>query len=339
MSQFKKTPFYNNWLDVSGMAAGTGVDHKVNLTPEFFEKLYPFSDAKAKQWRIDAAKRCAESLGQFPALCFSGGVDSQAMLQCWSEADLEAHVIIFKFNDGLNKQDCEHAKQYCHTWGIPYREIEFNIIQFLTRDNADMTVKYGNISPHFNTHYRFVEILTHMGYTGVCFGGVPLDRNNGVYGVNMNKPVWYWSTIMDKFDIVHQGSFLSFSPELSWSLTLSTPDVKNLDHENNNTALREYATLKAVEAERYEAKLIGYKRMGFDLMPQPQKYTGFELVKDYFEEQTGDGWTFEKRFRHPLSKMEGGIYNKDQHRYTVKLSDDQKKALDAIYLNHFPPSD
>ena len=74
-------------------------------------------------------------------------------------------------------------------------------------------------------------------------------------------------------------------------------------------------------------------------MPQPQKYTGFELVKDYFEEQTGDGWAFEKQFRRPLSRMEGGKYNIDQHMYKIKLTDAQQKALDLIYLKHFPSSD
>ena len=337
MSQYKTIPFYNDWLDVSGMAAGNGKDHTVNLKPEFFEKLDPFNDKKLKQWRIDAATRCAESLGPFPALCFSGGIDSQAMLHCWAEADLEAHVIIFAFKDGLNKQDCEHAKQYCRKFDIPYREIEFDIVQFLTRDNVDMTVKYGNVSPHFNTHYRFVEILTHMGYTGVCFGGQAPDRNCGDYGVNISKIPYYWSTCHEKFDIAIQGSFLSFSPELAWALSVSTPDIKNLDYENNN--LHEYTALKAAEAEKYAAKLIGYRRVGFDLVPQPQKYTGFELVKDYFEEQTGDGWAFEKQFRHPLSRMNGGIYDKDPHQYRVKLSDGQQKALDTIYLKHFPSSD
>jgi len=339
LSQYKTIPFYNDWLDVSGMAAGNGKDHAVNLKPEFFEKLDPFNDKKLKQWRIDAATRCAESLGPFPALCFSGGIDSQAMLNCWAEADLEAHVIIFAFKDGLNKQDCEHAKQYCRKFDIPYREIEFDIVSFLTRDNADITTKYGNISPHFNTHYRFVEILTHMGYTGVCFGGTAPDRNCGEYGVNISKIPYYWTTCTEKFDIAVQGSFLSFSPELAWAITLSTPDIKNLDYKNSSNALREYTALKAAEAEKYEAKLIGYRRVGFDLVPQTQKYTGFELVRDYFEELTGDGWAFEKQFRHPLSSMSGGIYNKDPHRYRVKLSDDQKKALDLIYLKHFPSSD
>ena len=121
---------------------------------------------------------------------------------------------------------------------------------------------------------------------------------------------------------------------------MSTPDIKNLDHNNSNsTELREFSNEEAAVAEKYDAKLVGYRRVGFDLMPQPQKYTGFELVKDYFEKQTGDGWAFEKQFRRPLSRMDGGIYNKDQHTYKISLTTDQQKALDSIYLKNFPSSD
>ena len=325
---------------MSGMKAGNGIDHTMNLDVDFFEKLTPFNDAKLKQWRIEAAQRCAETLGPFPALCFSGGVDSQAMLHCWAEADLEAHVIIFTFKDGLNKQDCEHAKQYCQKFDIPYREVEFDIVSFLTRDNADVTTKYGNISPHFNTHYRFIEILTHMGYTGVCFGGQAPDRNCGEYGVNTSKVPYYWATCAEKFDIAVQGSFLSFSPELAWAISVSTPDVEVIGHnDKESTALRDWENEQKAIAKKYDAKLIGYRRVGFDLVPQPQKYTGFELVKDYFAEKTGDGWAFETQFRLPLTRMNGGIYNKDQHVYKINLSASQVRALDSIYFKHFPPSD
>jgi hypothetical protein len=331
LSQFKA--YYNDWLDVSGLKSGNGKNHKVNLDPEFFNNLAPFSDAKKKRWRIEAAKRCAETLGQFPALCFSGGIDSQAMLHCWAEADLEAHVIIFTFKDGLNKQDCEHAKSYCHTHDIPYREIEFDIVQFLTRDNVTVTESYGGVSPQFNTHYRFVEILTHMGYTGVCFGGLAPDRNTGVYGMNQRRVPLHWS-IVDNFPIPVQGSFLSFSPELSWAITLQMKDIEEPKYEFDT-----HTKQLEAEARRYEQKVLAYKKCGFEIIQQPRKYTGFELVKEYFEELTGDGWSFEKRFRTPLMQVNGGIYNKDRGVYQIDLTDEQYKAIDSIYLKHFPPSD
>jgi len=337
--QSKANSFYENWLDTTGLSASNGQNHKLNLTPEWFSEMVTFNDTKLAKWRTDAARRCHAELGPFPALCFSGGIDSQAMLHCFAEADLEAHVIIFTFKDGLNKQDCEHAKQYCQKFDIPYREIEFDIVQFLTRDNASMTEKYGGVSPHFNTHYRFIEILTQLGYTGVCFGGVAPDRNVGTYGKNIGKVAFHWTKIADKFEIAVCGSFLSYSPELAWAISLSTPDIQNTMYDQNSTKLTQIDVQLEVEKERYDAKLIGYRRVGFDLVPQARKYTGFELVKEHFAEEASDGWAFEKRFRYPLTRMEGGKYNSDQHTYKISLTSEQLTALDNIYFKHFPSSD
>ena len=261
---------------------------------------------------------------------FSGGIDSQAMLHAFAEADLEAHVVIFTFKDDLNKHDVDHAKAYCHTFDIPYREIEFDIISFLARDNLSMTERYGGISPQFNTHYRFVEILTHMGYTGVCFGGNAPDRVNGDYGSNFEKNAMNWLKCHDKFQIAVQGSFLSFSPELSLALAVSTPDA-GVSLTEDHADWEEY---KKIRHAKYEQKIIGYKRIGFDIMQQPTKYTGFEKVKEYFEDSSADGWAFERQFRDPLAKAPGA--NKDMFKYKMNLSADQQVFLDSIYFKHFP---
>ena len=330
MSQYKTVPFYNNWLDMSGFIAENGKGHKLNVPTKMLRELENINDKKLKKWRIEAAQRCHASLGPFPALCFSGGIDSQAMLHAFAEADLEAHVVIFTFKDDLNKHDVDHAKAYCHTFDIPYREIEFDIISFLARDNLSMTERYGGISPQFNTHYRFVEILTHMGYTGVCFGGNAPDRVNGDYGSNFEKNAMNWLKCHDKFQIAVQGSFLSFSPELSLALAVSTPDA-GVSLTEDHADWEEY---KKIRHAKYEQKIIGYKRIGFDIMQQPTKYTGFEKVKEYFEDSSADGWAFERQFRDPLAKAPGA--NKDMFKYKMNLSADQQVFLDSIYFKHFP---
>jgi|TARA_X000001036_G_scaffold155259_1_gene147422 hypothetical protein len=330
LSQYKTVPFYNNWLDTSGFLNENGKGNKINVPIKTIQELENFTDEKLKKWRIEAAERCHATLGQFPALCFSGGIDSQAMLHCFAEADLEAHVIIFTFKDGLNKHDVDHAKAYCHTFDIPYREIEFDIVSFLTRDNLAMTEQYGGLSPQFNTHYRFVEILTHMGYTGVCFGGGAPDRVNGDYGTNFEKNAMHWLKCHDKFQIAVQGSFLSFSPELALALAVSTPEAGVTLEEDH----ADWETYKKIRHAKYEQKIIGYKRIGFDIMQQDTKYTGFEKVKDFFEEKTGDGWAFERQFRDPLAK--GPDVNKDMNEYKIDLKAEQKVFLDSIYYKHFP---
>ena len=330
MSQYKTVPFYNNWIDMSGFIAEDGKGHKLNVPMKMIRELETFNDEKLKKWRIEAATRCHQTLGPFPALCFSGGIDSQAMLHCFAEADLEAHVIIFTFKDDLNKHDVDHAKAYCHTFDIPYREIEFDIVSFLTRDNLAVTQQYRGISPQFNTHYRFIEILTHMGYTGVCFGGNAPDRVAGDYGRNLEKNEMHWVKCHDKFQIAVQGSFLSFSPELALALAVSTPECPlRLDRDHAN-----WETYKKVRHAKYEQKVIGYKRIGFDIIQQDTKYTGFEKVKEHFEGQSGDGWAFERQFRDPLAKLPDS--NKDMNKYKIAVTKQQQVFLDSIYFKHFP---
>ena len=59
--------------------------------------------------------------------------------------------------------------------------------------------------------------------------------------------------------------------------------------------------------ERYPEKLEAYHRFGFNVEPQANKFTGFEKVKDYFTNATGDPWSFEKRFRWSLEHRWKGL--------------------------------
>ena len=86
----------------------------------------------------------------------------------------------------------------------------------------------------------------------------------------------HWVTCKDKFQIAVQGSFLSFSPELALALAVSTPAL-GAELPDQSTDWEEYKKLRDL---KYKQKIVGYKRIGFDIMQQPTKYTGFEKVKE-----------------------------------------------------------
>ena len=44
MSQYKSVPFYNNWLDMSGMTAGNGHNHKMNVSTKLIRDLENIND-------------------------------------------------------------------------------------------------------------------------------------------------------------------------------------------------------------------------------------------------------------------------------------------------------
>jgi hypothetical protein len=322
--------FYNDWLDISGMVNASGVDHKVNLDVSFFESL-KFDNDSLKSYRIDAAKLCSQMLGSKPALCLSGGVDSQAMILAWKEAGLNFDTYILQFKNDLNSQDTDHAIHFCKVNSVPYYTIDFDVVTFLSRDNYDLGIKYRSGSPHFNVHYKLVEILKYKGHTGVCFGGLTPTKNFNEWGKNFDKNAFHYTAIQDIFDIPVQGSFLSFYPQLSWATTLLTPSFDEVHELDNSRTAQEFLSLID---KRYPLKVQGYKNVGFNVMAQKTKYTGFELVKKYFENITGDGWSFEKRFRHPLSKL----FNTDFHTYKFNLTPEQDAILNSIYFNNFGSS-
>ena len=328
--QFK--PFYNDWLDCTNIFNTEGpIDLHVNLSNDFFKTLR-FDKDSLTQYRIDAAVRCAETLGDNPALCLSGGIDSQAMVQAWTEAGLKFKVFTLVFNDNLNIQDVSHARRYCNVNNIELIEIPFNIIQFLTRENYDIGIKYKSPSPHFNTHYKMFDMLRSEGYSGVCAGGIIPFKNGDVWGTGLEYNTMNFIQYADISGYPAQGSFLSFSPELAWAIALQTPNSVTYKPDFNTDK-----SLKFIEDGnllRYLDKITGFSKTGFNVIPQEQKYTGFELVRDYFEELTGDGWTFERRFRFPFNTTVPVKYGISK----LKFIDGQQEIIESIYNNNIRPN-
>jgi hypothetical protein len=93
-----------------------------------------------------------------------------------------------------------------------------------------------------------------------------------------------------------QGNFLGFYPHLAWAVTLLTPSFINETYGKDLNLSERFE----LESQRYKEKIQGYTNSKFDVIPQKQKYTGFELIKDKLQSDYGDGWAFEKFYRYPL---------------------------------------
>lgn len=319
-SQFK--PFRNDWLthtDLFDRYAQT-LKYQTNLDVDFFKQLN-FDSESLLNYRIDAAIAASKKLGSNPVLCFSGGVDSQAMVQSWLEAKLKFSVAILKMKNEYNKHDYEHALLYCDKVGIEPVLVEIDVITFLTRENHDYGIKYRCSSPHFNTHYRFFDKLRDMGYTGICGGGTAFAKGADGWGpvptpAQMNYVEY---ARLNNYPMI--GNFLGYDPKLCWTIALLTPP-----HDSQWVgAVETLDTLEIDNDKRYVAKVKGYQNHGFDVIPQSKKFTGFEKVKDYFAEKYKDGWTFEKKFRYPLEKLFGSASGQ------LLLTQEQTEILDILY--------
>lgn len=322
--QFKH--FKDDWLIYSNLfdIYSPSVKYTISLEPEFFESL-SFSPESLLEYRISTAKSCAEKLGDNPVLCFSGGIDSQAMIQAWLEAGLKFDVAIGVFENNLNEQDVHHAKLFCDKLGMVPVLVNIDVITFLTRENLMFGEKYRCTSPHFNTHYKLFDILRDMGYTGICCGGTAFAKGKEDWGpVPSPAQMNYVEYVrLNEFPVI--GNFLGYDPKLCWTIALLTPPHDTTWY---NRTLTSKEQLLDDNERRYKSKVIGYQNHGFDILPQPQKYTGFELVKDYFENKYNDGWYFEKKFRHPLEKKFGNA------RGELVLTDEQLDKINSLYTKN-----
>ena len=329
--------FYNDWVDISNLFKKEPYqryyDHLiVHLDTNFFQNL-KFDCDTIRNYRIDCAIKSSQILGHKPALCLSGGIDSQAMVQCWLEARLYFDLFILVFKNDLNKQDVEHARTFARNNGVYLQEIEIDILQFLNRENFDYAIKYDSASPHFNAHYKLFNVLKSKGYTGICCGGDSPIKNvtDNTWGSNFNRNPLNFVNYSSVENLPVIGSFLSYTPELAWSISLLT----------NSTILPESkfysASINHIEqanSERYANKCEAYLKAGLNIMPQKQKYTGFELVKKLLEEETGNGWEFEQRYRYPLQKM---LRHPTSSPYFV-FRDEVEHLINSIYSNNMTPS-
>jgi hypothetical protein len=288
--------YHNNWLDVSNYV-NFHAELNVNLDTEFFDSLR-FDADSLKTYKIDAVNKLLPSLGSKPAICFSGGIDSQITWHCFNEANIDIDVYVLVFKDDLNIQDVSHAMKFADKHKFKINYIEIDVLNFLSRENAEYGKKYKSLSPHFNTHYKLCDILRSKGYTGfVCGGGTPLlTENVSLWGNNYSQNFLNYINYSEISETFCQGNFLGFYPHLAWAVTLLTPSFINETYGKDLNLSERFE----LESQRYKEKIQGYTNSKFDVIPQKQKYTGFELIKDKLQSDYGDGWAFEKFYRYPL---------------------------------------
>lgn len=339
-------PYYNDWLDITSLFSDNADSKfnllKVNLDINFFKNLR-FDKDSLKSYRINAALKSSEVLGNKPALCFSGGVDSQAMLQCWLESGLKFDVYTLVFTNGFNDMDYELARNICNKVGVKLKEIEIDVIKFLNFYNYDYATKYNSASPHFNVHYKLFDIIKSYGHTGVCAGGdVPYKNlSDNSWGNNFSKSPnnFYEYANINQYPTI--GNFLGYTPELAWITAIMTLPAyypnKHSQWVDNTTYWAVNAgesIISDYEKRRYLQKCSGYRNTGFDIIEQKEKYTGFEKVKKFLENLTGNGWEFENRYRHNIQKMlkfrpvnSQFVFNTDTKYFLDSLFNDKHAAI------------
>jgi len=269
-------------------------------------KHTPIEYTKAK-----AVRSAADVVGNNPAICLSGGIDSQALLHIWHEQKIPYTAVTFDFGNGFNSRELSEAQRYADSCNIPLTVIKLDVMRFLSRDLKEFSKKYNIFSPQFAVHAYFLETIRKLGYTGAVFGGngfspLPDSLSFRVSEAQLLDLEKY--SEKSKFPVI--PSFLNFDKDLCIALSLVTPTVDEYDNAwllDPSTKIKFDPTIRSLvpnieisAGDRYNSKVQSYKSLGCKIIPQDTKKTGFEEIKDYYNSLNNTHLAFDRDFRMPL---------------------------------------
>lgn len=202
----------------------------------------------------------------------SGGVDSQAMLYTWKlfGKDYIPTTINYK---GHNEHDLLELYEFSKKYQIDLEQHEFDVLDFYKTEYENYVYEYQLPSPQLTV---FLAMTKHLQGTVIFTGnflGKPCISKNTQIGLTLecNKrpfiPFFFWS-----------------SPDLAYS---------QLFYYKRNP-VRDSQYLYS-----YDNKVKTYQNMGFPIIPQKQKYTGFEKFKDIYRDTHKHLLTKEFKLKNP----------------------------------------
>lgn len=312
--------FDRNWLSPTLEPINNLVwRFSTNAQLQLFTVNESLTELKSRQ--LASIQRLSASLGDNIVVALSGGIDSQATCLLLQRAEVKFMAVIMCFPDDLNSHDVSSAVKFCETHGITYQLIDFDILTFLTRELREYVEKYDCPSPQLSAHCRFYEqLIADLTPSAIICGGNPPSLRDGKWEFvsNRSHSVWMAFARINKYPLI--GNFLGYSLDIALPFMMVQPDMSS--------------DLQ----QRYEAKVTGMHRLGLEVIPQKQKYTGFELVKEHFANMTGDGWAFEKFFRLPhhgkWPEYDSLLVLPDT---LTELLTKRHQAFSQLYENHYVP--
>lgn len=216
------------------------------------------------QESLPAAKYTIERIMlDYPApyrLMASGGVDSQAMLYAWMLYGRNFIPTSIRYNSDMNSHDLETLGEFTKLFNLDVEYVDFDVLNFYQTSLPELAEKYKCISPQFATH-----IAMTTGLNGTCIFSGDLSFS-GTFAVN-SANLCVLRASQDRPIVPY---FFIHTPELAYSGHYTTRKKKLLlDNYHRH--------------DFYKIKCDIYHKLGYPVIPQTEKYTGFERIKEYFD--------------------------------------------------------
>jgi asparagine synthetase B (glutamine-hydrolysing) len=220
-----------------------------------------------------AIKRICEEYPAPYTLMLSGGIDSQAMLWCWINSGVEFSVVTVKYVNDLgnilNHHDISNIEEVSQKNNVPVTYLNFDIINFLENYLIEYAIRYQCTSPQLTAYMCMSEMI----YDGtVLFSGDFLvcgGYNYTILGLKRYADI-------SKRNII--PFFFLHDSELTTTLHQTYKLPKHLDSINTNS--------EVMKKTHYNMKVNSMIELGVPLIPQKEKLSGFEEVKNIYDKRT-----------------------------------------------------
>lgn len=199
----------------------------------------------------------------------SGGIDSQAMLYAWHLSGVEFIAVSAVYNHDLNNYDLEQLREFSTKELIDVEYRDFDLLHFLQSGYVSYAEKYRCSSPQIATHMAIGEDLP----------GTKIYSGNFL---TTTAALTYAQLSLYRYSCNHLINvvpyFFLHTPELAYSM-------------------RPLAA-KFSGSDVYKNRVDSYRAAGFPVIPQIQKFTGFEKVKDLYDREYSHLLTTELKLQH-----------------------------------------
>lgn len=217
---------------------------------------------------LEISKRVIEEISQnYPppyTLMCSGGIDSQTMLWFWHNSGVPFKVlsVLYKNTDddtNFNDHDIEKLREFANKYQIPVHYKDFDIINFLENDLWTYATKYECSSPQITAHMAMSEDIEGT----VIFAGNFIEGSEGY-----NYTILGLKRYADTSGRSIIPYFLMHDAELAGSINKYRPSPSSRNNLND-----------------YEVAVAYLHNGEIPVIPQKEKLTGFEKIKDYYDEK------------------------------------------------------
>lgn len=217
---------------------------------------------------LDVIEACQSTVNNilinYPApyhIMISGGIDSQAMLYAWNLYGKDFIPTTVIYNEKFNLHDIEHIENFTKGKDFKINYLKFDLLSFLQNEYDTYSEEFRCSSPCISAYIKMTENLNGT----VIFAGDFLSQN----GARLTDAILglYRASLIRKNLIPY---FFLHTPELAYSFLKS---IKKIDY---------------YKLSDYNKKVFLYQENGIPVIPQKTKISGFEKVKDYYDEHYYD---------------------------------------------------